>query len=160
MVSWRLPWCSGLFWSLPGSLLLFPGPSMAWGGRCSGRFLERLLSEFFTWRWCLPSWSDEVDGLASPLHWPMAHSLLPRRQGLPVRCCLVLSWWWLVMFVGEREASRGIVIGSRFCPLQYLPRHSDIGWRRDGFSTLVLGARGSWVPTPEYMLSGIRTHES
>jgi hypothetical protein len=28
-VGWRLPWCSGLFWSLPGSISLFPKPSMA-----------------------------------------------------------------------------------------------------------------------------------
>jgi hypothetical protein len=87
------------------------------------------------------------------------------------------------MFVGGREASWGVVIGWRFCPLRYLPieyhtvkwvltrrclppdkgmmlfrrvfRHSDVGWRRDGFPTRVLGARGVWVPTPEYMLSGM-----
>jgi hypothetical protein len=30
-VGWRLPRCSGLFWSPPGSLLLFPGPSTVVG---------------------------------------------------------------------------------------------------------------------------------
>jgi hypothetical protein len=49
-------------------------PTIPWalhdsgGGRCSGRFLGRLLSDVFTWRRRLPSWSDEVDGPASPLH--------------------------------------------------------------------------------------------
>jgi hypothetical protein len=75
------------------------------------------------------------------------------------------------MFVGGREASWGIVIGWRFCPLQYLPmeyrivklvptrrclppgkviilfRHSDVEQLWDGFSTRVLGARGLWVLT-------------
>jgi hypothetical protein len=31
-VGWRLSWCSDLFWSLSGSLLLFPGPSTTGGG--------------------------------------------------------------------------------------------------------------------------------
>jgi hypothetical protein len=51
-----------------------PRPPRQWGERCPGRFLERLLSEVFTWQRHLPSWSNEVDGLASPLHRPMEHS--------------------------------------------------------------------------------------
>jgi hypothetical protein len=86
------------------------------GQWCPGQFQKRFLSEVFTWRQRLPSWSDEVDGLASPLHWPMAHSHLLREQGLLVRRRLVLLWWWSMMFVGGMEASRGIVIGWRFCP--------------------------------------------
>jgi hypothetical protein len=59
------------------------GPPRQWGERCSGRFLDRLLSEVFTWRRRLPSWSDEKDGLASPLHQPTVHSSLLRGWGLP-----------------------------------------------------------------------------
>jgi hypothetical protein len=98
-VGWRLSLCSGLFWSLPGSLLLFPGSSTAVGGT--------VLSEVFTWRQRLPLWNDEMDGLASPLYQPMAHSRLPREQGLPIRHRLVLSRWWSALFVGGKEASRG-----------------------------------------------------
>jgi hypothetical protein len=42
------------------------GSPRQWGERCLGQFLERLLSDVFTWRQLLPLWSDEVDGLASP----------------------------------------------------------------------------------------------
>jgi hypothetical protein len=42
-----------------------PGPPWQWGEWCPGRFLERFLSEVFTWRRCPPLWSDEVDELAS-----------------------------------------------------------------------------------------------
>jgi hypothetical protein len=90
---------------------------MQWGEWCPGQFLERLLREVFAWQRCLPLWSDEVDGLASPMFQPMEHSHLPRGQGLPVRCHLVLSWWWSVIFVGGKEASWGIVIDWRFYPL-------------------------------------------
>jgi hypothetical protein len=63
---------------------------------------------------------SEVDGLAYPLHWPKIHSYQSRGQGLPVRHCPVLS-----LFIGggsylEEEASQGIVIRWRVCPLQYL----------------------------------------
>jgi hypothetical protein len=97
-----------------------PGPPRQWGGRCPGRFLERMLSEVFAWWRRLPSLSDEVNGLASPLHRPTTHSRLSRRQGFPMRRHLVLSWWWLVMFVGGGEASWGVVISWRFCPLRYM----------------------------------------
>jgi hypothetical protein len=76
--SFRLPLT--VPWALHGS----------WGGRCLGRFLERLHREVFTWRRRLPLWSNEVDGLASPLHRPTTHSRLPRGQGLPMRRRLVL----------------------------------------------------------------------
>jgi hypothetical protein len=55
-----------------------PGSPRQWGKWRLGRFLERLLSEVFTWRRCLPSSSDEVDGRAFPLHRPTVHSRLPR----------------------------------------------------------------------------------
>jgi hypothetical protein len=55
-----------------------PSPPQQWGERCPGRFLKRLLSEVFSWQRRLPSWSDEVDGLASPLHRPTMHSHLLR----------------------------------------------------------------------------------
>jgi hypothetical protein len=45
-----------------------PGPPWQWGERCPGQFLEMMFSEVFSWRRRLTSWSDEVDGLASPLH--------------------------------------------------------------------------------------------
>jgi hypothetical protein len=96
--------CSGVF---QAPSYCSPGPPWQWGGRCLGRFLERLLSEVFAWRWHLPSWSDEVDRLASPLYRPMAHSRLPRGQGLPVRRCLVLSWWWsAIFFLGKQSFAR------------------------------------------------------
>jgi hypothetical protein len=43
----------------------------------------------FTWRLCLPMWGSDVDGLASPLHRPMAHSCQARGHVLSARCCLV-----------------------------------------------------------------------
>jgi hypothetical protein len=54
-----------MFCSLLGSLLLFLESSMVVGWMVSDRFLWRLLSEVITWRRCLHSWIDEVDGLAS-----------------------------------------------------------------------------------------------
>jgi hypothetical protein len=55
-----------------------------------------------SWRGCFvksllggdafPSWSDEVDEVASPLNVPMMHSHLSRGQGLLVRSHLVSSW--------------------------------------------------------------------
>jgi hypothetical protein len=39
-----LPPCLGLFWSLLGFLLLFPGPSMAVGARVGSRLLNAVLS--------------------------------------------------------------------------------------------------------------------
>jgi hypothetical protein len=42
-VGWILPLCSGLFWSLLGSLLLFPEPSMAEGARVGLRLLNAIL---------------------------------------------------------------------------------------------------------------------
>jgi hypothetical protein len=42
-----------------------PGPPRQWDERCPGRLLEMLLSEVFTWWQRLPSWSDEVNRLAS-----------------------------------------------------------------------------------------------
>jgi hypothetical protein len=55
-----------------------------------------------------------VDGLASPLHRPMAHSRLPRGHGLPVRCCLVLSRWWLVMFIEEGKFPKALLLSRGF----------------------------------------------
>jgi hypothetical protein len=109
--------CSGVF---QAPSYCSPGPRRQWGEWCPGRCLERLLSEIFTWQRRLPSWSDEVDGLAFPLYLPTVHSHLPRGQGLPVRHRLVLSWWWSPIFFGGKEASRGVVIGWRFCPHWYL----------------------------------------
>jgi hypothetical protein len=109
--------CSAVF---QGPSYCSSGPPRQWGGQCSSRFLEWLLSEVFTWRQHLPLWSDEVDGLASPLHRPAVHSHILRGHGLPVRHCLVLSQWWLAIFVGGKEASWGVVIGWRFCPHWYL----------------------------------------
>jgi hypothetical protein len=43
-----------------------------------------------------------VDRLASPLHRPTTHSRLSRREGLPMRRCLVLS-----RFVGGGEGGAG-----------------------------------------------------
>jgi hypothetical protein len=67
--------CSGVF---QAHSYYSSGPPWQWGGRCSGRFLGRLLSEVFAWQRCIPSWSDEVDGLASHLHWPLMHGHLSR----------------------------------------------------------------------------------
>jgi hypothetical protein len=50
---------------------------MAVGRMAPDQFLVRLLSEVFTWWRRLPSWSDEVDGLASPLHRHMTLNHLP-----------------------------------------------------------------------------------
>jgi hypothetical protein len=83
------------------------------GEWCLSRFLERMLSEVFTWRQHLPSWTDEVDGLASPLHLVTTHSRLPRGQGLPVRHRLVLlstqvgnPHWY--MFMEYRKVKRAL----------------------------------------------------
>jgi hypothetical protein len=54
--------------------------------------MERLLRDAFTWRRRLLTWGDEVDSLAYPLYWPMAHSRPPRGQGLVARRHPVLSW--------------------------------------------------------------------
>jgi hypothetical protein len=62
----------------------------------------------------------EVDGLAYPLHWPTVYSCQPRGYVLPVRHHPVLS---LLIGGGTcrgEEASRGIVIWRRVCPLRYL----------------------------------------
>jgi hypothetical protein len=40
---WILPPCSGLFYSLLGSLSLFPGPSMAVGAWVSSRLLNAVI---------------------------------------------------------------------------------------------------------------------
>jgi hypothetical protein len=79
------------------------GPPWQSGERCPSQFMEWLLSE-------VSKCSDEKDGLASPLYRPTVHSPLQRGQGLPVRHHLVLSRWWLAMFVEGKEASRGVVI--------------------------------------------------
>jgi hypothetical protein len=42
-VSWILPLCSGLFWSLLGPLLLFPRPSMPVGAQVCLRLLNAVL---------------------------------------------------------------------------------------------------------------------
>jgi hypothetical protein len=44
IVGWRLLWCSGMFWSLPGLLLLVSSLSSVVGGQLPGRFLEKLLN--------------------------------------------------------------------------------------------------------------------
>jgi hypothetical protein len=80
--------CSGIF---QAPSYCCSGPPLQCGERCLGRFLERSLSVVIAWWRHLPSWSNEVDGLISPLHRPTAHSHLPRGQGLLVRRRLVLS---------------------------------------------------------------------
>jgi hypothetical protein len=55
----------GVFWA---PSYYSPGSPRQWGEQFPIQFLERLLSEVFAWWQRLPSWSDEVDGLSSPLH--------------------------------------------------------------------------------------------
>jgi hypothetical protein len=100
-----------------------PGPPWQWGERCPGWFLERLLSEVFTWQWHLPSWSDAVDGLASPP--PPGTSLRCIAAYRGDRAYLWGAIWschndgrWCLS--GGKEASRGVVIDWRFCPHWYL----------------------------------------
>jgi hypothetical protein len=69
----------------------------------------------------MPSHVAEVDGLAYSLHQPKVHSCQPRGLDPPVRCHLVLS-----LLIGSgtcrgEEASWGLVIHWRVCPLRYLP---------------------------------------
>jgi hypothetical protein len=82
------------------------------------------------WRGCLvrsllgsdvfPRGAMRWMGWPSPLYLPTVHSHLPRGHGLPMRHRLVLSWWWSPIFFGGKEASRGVVIGWRFCPHWYM----------------------------------------
>jgi hypothetical protein len=76
-----------------GSLSLFSGPPWKCGECFPGWFLEGLLCDVLALHRLLPTWDDEVDGLAYPLHQPTAHSYLPRGRGLPVWRRLDLSWW-------------------------------------------------------------------
>jgi hypothetical protein len=99
-----------------------------------------------------------VDGLATPLHRPMVHSRLPRGQGFPMRCRLVLSRWWLVMFVRGKGSFPG-----RCCRLEVLTSlvpvygvsHSKMGFYR-AVITSWQGHDGYKIPGQENKVCRLR----
>jgi hypothetical protein len=57
-----------------------------------GAILREVASQSdFTWWVSLPTWVVDVDGLAYPLHRPMAHSCQARGHDLSAKCYSVLS---------------------------------------------------------------------
>jgi hypothetical protein len=105
-----LPPCSGLFWSLLGSLLLIPGPSMAVGAEVGPFLGDDVFLRGVMW----------MGRLALAIPPASAYSSwLPNvgtRHAGEAPSDLVTT-----MLVGGREASRCVVIGERFYPLYTCP---------------------------------------
>jgi hypothetical protein len=60
----------------------------------------------FTWQLSFLMWGVDVDGLACPLHWPMARSCQATGHGLSARSYPVLSLQQAVASFRGYEASR------------------------------------------------------
>jgi hypothetical protein len=75
------------------------------------------------------------------------------KGSFPEHRCLMEGLSYLIPVYGILQIVNSFLPSSAYllvvswCYLDVFPRHSDVGWRWDGFPTRVRSARGAWVPT-------------